>query len=176
MRVLGMTIFAASAILLSCNSNNQQQEDRFVFEGERVLDTETGDEYYLRNLDTLTVVNIEGESNEIVVTEAPFSDSDELKTMISNYKGMLAERKEDILEDETSKIIHERKERFSGYSDDQLLEHFNTIHKEGAPYYQQMDVMAELVSRDVVLEIDVPRLMEIDTAQLDLSATYHQTE
>ncbi|EON78566.1 hypothetical protein ADIS_0916 [Lunatimonas lonarensis] len=145
-----------------------------MFEEERILDLETGDEYYLQNMDTLTVVNIEGETSQIVVTAAPFSDKEELDLMISNYKEKIAGRKDEMLTEQKTKIIDERKARYEEYSNEELLAFFNKIHQEDAPYGQQMDVMAELVNREAVLELDVPTLLEIDTAKIDLYTPYNE--
>ncbi|MCC5938708.1 MAG: hypothetical protein JJU34_15615 [Lunatimonas sp.] len=173
MKTLG--IIALSVLTFtSCQKNTT--EDRFVFEEERILDLETGDEYYLQNMDTLTVVNIEGEASQIVVSAAPFSDSEELEFLIASYKEKISDRKEDMFTEQKSKIIDERKARYEEYSDEELLAFFNQIHKDDAPYGQQMDVMAELVKREAVLEIDVPKLLEIDTAKVDFNASYTDGE
>jgi hypothetical protein len=166
----------ALSILITTSCQQKGSEDRFVFEEERVLDMETGDEYYLQSMDTLTVVNIDGETSQIIVTAAPFSDKEELDLMISNYKEKIADRKDEIFSEQKTKIIDERKTRYEAYSNEELLAYFNKIHQEDAPYGQQMDVMAELVKREAVLELDVPTLLEIDTAKIDLYAPYNEGE
>jgi flagellum-specific peptidoglycan hydrolase FlgJ len=163
-----------SAIIFSCT--NRSSEDRFIFEEERILDLETGDEYYINKMDTLTIVNIEGESSEIVVTAAPFSDSDELDRMMAAYKEKLSERKDSLVKEQKEKIKAERAERYSEYDDQELLAFFNKIHKEERPYEQQLDVIAELVSRDAVLETDVAKLLEVDTVTLDFEIDYIMSE
>ncbi|WP_035804628.1 hypothetical protein [Lunatimonas lonarensis] len=171
MKTLGIL---ALSILITTSCQQKASEQRFVFEEERILDLETGDEYYLQNMDTLTVVNIEGETSQIVVTAAPFSDKEELDLMISNYKEKIAGRKDEMLTEQKTKIIDERKARYEEYSNEELLAFFNKIHQEDAPYGQQMDVMAELVNREAVLELDVPTLLEIDTAKIDLYTPYNE--
>lgn len=173
MKTLGII---ALSILTFTSCQQKAAEERFVFEEERILDLETGDEYYFQNTDTLRVVNIEGEASQIVVSAAPFSDSEELEFLIASYKEKLSDRKENMLAEQKSKIIDERKARYVDYSDEELLAYFNEIHREDAPYGQQMDVMAELVKREAVLEIDVPKLLEIDTAKVDFNATYADEE
>lgn len=159
--------------LAACSGN---KKDRFVFEEERILDVETGDEYYLNKMDTLTIVNIEGETSEIEVTASPFYESEELQEMIERYRSTLAERKEKLLLEKKNQIKEQRIERYSSYDDKDLLDYFNQLHEEEAPYEQQMDVMAELVRREVVLEIDASKLMEVDSAMLDFDIEYVPTE
>jgi hypothetical protein len=160
-------------VLLSCSS---PKEDRYVFEEERILDTETGDEYYLNKMDTLTVVNIEGETNEIVVSAAPFAEHEEMDRMIADYKSSISDRKERILEDKKAYLREQRKERYEGYDDEALLKRFNELHAEDADFDQQIDVMAELVRREVVVEKDAPGLLEIEDADLDFDIEYDPNE
>ncbi len=166
-------LLLASGILLSCSS---PKEDRYVFEEERIIDTETGDEYYLNKMDTLTVVNIEGETSEIVVSAAPFSEHEEMDKMIANYKATISDRKEQILQDKKIRLRENRKERYADYDDEALLKRFNELHAEEADFDQQMDVMAELVRREVVVEKDAPGLLEIDDVDLDFDIEYDPTE
>lgn len=161
-------------VIFSCT--NRSSEDRFIFEEERILDMETGDEYYINKMDTLTLVNIEGESSEIVVTATPFSESEELDRMMAAYKERITERKEILVNEQKEKIKAERAERYSEYDDQELLALFNKMHKEESPYEKQMDVITELVRRDAVLETDAAKLLEVDTVILDFGIDYIMSE
>ncbi len=163
----------SAGILLSCSS---PKEDRYVFEEERILDTETGDEYYLNKMDTLTVVNIEGETSEIVVSAAPFYEHEEMDRMIADYKASISDRKERILEDKKKFLREQRKERYASYDDEALLKRFNELHAEDADFDKQMDVMAELVRREVVVEKDAPGLLEVEDVVLDFDIEYNPNE
>lgn len=161
---------------VSFSCTNRSAEDRFIFEDERILDMETGDEYYINKMDTLTLVNIEGESSEIIVTATPFSDSDELDKMMASYKEKIAERKDALYKDQKEKIKAERAERYAEYDDQELLTLFNKMHSEEDPYEKQMDVIAELVRREAVLETDAAKLLEVDTVILDFDIDYTLSE
>jgi hypothetical protein len=161
-------------VIFSCT--NRSSEDRFIFEEERIVDMETGDEYYINKMDTLTLVNIEGESSEIVVTATPFSESEELDRMMAAYKERITERKEILVNEQKEKIKAERAERYSEYDDQELLALFNKMHKEDSPYEKQMDVITELVRRDAVLETDAAKLLEVDTVILDFGIDYTMSE
>jgi hypothetical protein len=165
-----------SLLSLYISACSQGDKDRFVFGEDRILDVETGDEYYLNKMDTLTIVNIEGETSEILATASPFADDEEFREMMDRYHASIAERKEKLLEEQKNLIKDQRIERYASYEDKELLEYFNRLHKEDAPYEQQMDVMAELVRREVVLEIDAATMLEVDTTLLDFDIDYTPTE
>lgn len=173
MKKLGISIILFASIF-SCT--NRSSEDRFIFEEERILDMETGNEYYINKMDTLTLVNVEGESSEIVVTATPFSESDELDRMMAAYKEKITERKEILVNGQKEKIKAERAERYAEYDDQELLALFNKMHKEDSAYEKQMDVITELVRRDAVLETDAAKLLEVDTVILDFGIDYTMSE
>lgn len=169
--LIGLTFIS---LVVACN--NKSEEERFIFEEERVLDMETGNEYYVNNMDTLTVVNIEGETSNIVVTEAPFSDREELEEMLKAHKEKLLDRKEAALEEQKERIKKERAERYAEYDDQELLRLFNEMHEEDRPYEQQLDVITELVRREAILETDAAKLLEVDTVTLDFDIDYTLSE
>ena len=162
------------SFILSCS--NRSAEERFIFVEERILDMETGDEYYLNKMDTLTIVNIEGESSDIVVTATPFSDNKELEEMMNAYKEKLTERKGILMMEQKEKIKAERAERYAEYDDQELLALFNELHKEDGPYEKQMDVITELIRRDAVLQSDAAKLLEVDSVTLDFDINYTISE
>ncbi|MBD3628080.1 hypothetical protein [Cyclobacterium sp.] len=149
-----------------------EKKDRYQFKEEMVLDTETGDEYLLKNADTMTVVHIDGTSEPITVNSTPFAGSEELNEMMENYRANLQERKEELLAKEKARIKQERKERYAAYSDEELEAKFEELHENGAPFEQQMDIVAELVNREVILEIDAAELLEIDPEDIDMDMEY----
>ncbi len=166
-------ILALIVIAVACSSD---KEDRYIFEAERVVDTETGDEYYLKSPDTMTVVHIDGVSEPVTVSSTPFAGSEELEKMMDRYMETLQKRKDSLLEQENERIRQQREERYAEYSDDELMERFNTLHEEDANFEQEMDIVAELVRREVVLEIDVPEILEIDPEDIDMNIDYQPEE
>jgi hypothetical protein len=168
---IGIVLFS---FLASCN--NRSTEDRFIFEEERILDMETGDEYYINKMDTLTLVNVDGETSEIVVTATPFYDNREWIEMMQNYKDKLSDRKGALLDDQKEKIKAERAARYAQYDDQELLALFNEMHRKDDPYEQQMDVITELIRRNAVLETDAAKLLEVDSVTLDFDIDYTHSE
>lgn len=168
-----LTILALILLSTACSS---EKEDRYIFETDRVLDSETGDEYYFKNLDTMTVVHIDGVSEPVTVTSTPFAGSEELEKMMKKYQENLEAREDSLLKVKKKQIKQNRMDRYAEYTDDELMERFNTLKDEGASFAQQMDVMAELVRREVVLEVDVAKIMEIDPVTIDMDVDYQQEE
>lgn len=166
-------ILALIIMALACSSD---KEDRYIFEAERVVDTETGDEYYLKSPDTMTVVHIDGVSEPVTVSSTPFAGSEELEKMMDRYQENLEAREDSLLMVKKKQIKQNRMERYAEYNDDELMERFNTLKDEEAPFAQQMDVMAELVRRELVLEIDVPEIMEINPEDIDMDIDYQPEE
>ncbi|SEJ57510.1 hypothetical protein SAMN05192553_105179 [Cyclobacterium xiamenense] len=156
-------------IMASCSG---EKEDRYIFETERILDTETGDAYYVKNPDTLTVVHIDGVAEPVTVSSTPFAESEELEQLMDRYEEKLEARKDSVLRVQKAQIKENRKQRYAAYSDDELMNRFNELKEEGAPFAQQMDMMAELVRREVVLEIDLPEILDIDPEDIDMDMEY----
>ncbi|WP_162343129.1 hypothetical protein [Cyclobacterium salsum] len=168
-----ITILTLILITAACSS---EKEERYIYETDRVLDSETGDEYYFKNLDTMTVVHIDGVSEPVTVSSTPFAGSEEFKKMMTQYRENLEAREDSLLMAKKEQIKKNRTERYAEYNDDELMERFNTLKDEEAPFAQQMDVMAELVRREVVLEIDVPEIMEIGPEDIDMNIDYQPEE
>ncbi|MEX2513013.1 MAG: hypothetical protein WD398_08910 [Cyclobacteriaceae bacterium] len=169
-----LILFSLVGLLLSSCSKND--EERFIFEEERILDVETGDEYHLKNRDTMTVVHIDGMTEPITVRSTPFAESEELKKMLAAYAKKIDGRKENLLIKQKEIIKEQRMERFAKYDDEALMNHFNELHRNDAPFEQQMDVVIELVRREKVLEIDVANLLEVDSSQVDFDLDYTPDE
>ncbi|MEX2567902.1 MAG: hypothetical protein WD431_18285 [Cyclobacteriaceae bacterium] len=159
--------------LTSCSKND---EERFIFEEERILDVETGDEYHLKNMDTMTVVHIDGMTEPITVSSTPFAESEKLEKMMAAYKKKIDERKENLIKKQKEIIKEQRIDRYAEYDNEELMNHYNELHSNDAPFEQQMDVVIELVRREEVLEIDVANLLEVDSSQVDFDLEYTPDE
>ncbi|MBS9524793.1 hypothetical protein KI659_12305 [Litoribacter alkaliphilus] len=164
-----------TAILFSC-AQNQSEEERFTYENDRIVDTETGDEYMVEDQDTYTVTHPDGEQETVTYEETPFYGTEAADEFLERYNTRLAERKETLLVEQKNKIKQARKERYAEYSDKELIEQFNQLHKDLAPYEQQMDIIAELVERGAVTEEEAVELMEVDEADINFDIDYDPEE
>jgi hypothetical protein len=154
--------------LASCAGNDKE---RYKFEEERVLDLETGDEYYFKNLDTMTVVHIDGVTEPVTVESTPFAENAALAEMMENYRENLANRKQELLQEQKEIIQQQRIERYEAYNDEELMDYFDKLHEEEEPFERQMDVITELVRREVIGEADAPKLLEVDISEVDFDVS-----
>ncbi|WP_194777381.1 hypothetical protein [Pararhodonellum marinum] len=164
------------SILLFVGCNTKTENRYIVTEEGRVMDIVTGDEYSMDKFDTLTVVHVDGTTEEISVEASPIADDTAVMEFIRKREAELADRKERMMLEQKNNIIAARKERYKEYSDEELIAHFNKIHKESAPSEQQMDVILELIERDAINQDDATGMMEVDVLDIDFSRDYVPTE
>jgi hypothetical protein len=174
MKKLVLSVFV-SLIMLACTTP-KSEEDRFVYEEDRIVDTETGDEYTLEDESTYIVTHPDGEQERVTREEAPFYGTEGLDEYIRQQSDRMTQRKEAAMEEQKARIKAARAERYAQYTDDQLLQRFNTKHEQNAPYEEQMDIMAELVERGVVGEDEVPGMLEVDARDIDFDIQFDPTE
>jgi hypothetical protein len=175
MKKILLSLFCA-AILMSCEQQKTADDERFVYEQDRIVDTETGDEYMVEDEDSYTVTHPDGEREVVPYEETPFYGNPEAERYVEEYYDRLGQRKEQALQDHKAKIREARKERYSEYSNQELVQEFNRLHRENAPYEQQMDMMAELVERGAVTEEEAAEMMEVDAADINFDIQFDPDE
>jgi hypothetical protein len=167
MKKLILIILGGVMFTFSCNSE-KNAESRFVYEGDKIVDVETGDEYVLEDdTEAFTVIHSDGSREKIPVAEAPVYGSALSDEYIADWKNQLALKKEQALEDKKNKLKEARRKRYENLSNDELMKKFQDLHKRGVEMDVQMDIVAELVARDVLKEDDAPILLEIDPNLVD---------
>ncbi len=159
--------------LLIVGACGPSEEERFTYEEGKVVDTETGDEYSMEKFDTLTVVHINGMEEEILVEDAPFYGSEKGTEFIEAGESRLEKREEALIEQKKQKIKEERIKRYEAFEDEELLEEYNRLREEDAPFTQQMDIIIELVRREVIGKDEVPAMLEEDSTMIDYDLDYH---
>ncbi len=167
-------IIISGLIVYACSPSSQ--EDRYTYGDGSVTDAETGDIYKLEKYDTLTIVHIDGTTEEITVTDAPFYGSEEAEKFVDAEEKRLQEREEALLLEKKNMIKEERRERYGEFEDDELMEEFTRLHQEEAPFAQQMDIIIELVDREVIGREEVPALLEVDSSKVDYDIEYNPTD
>lgn len=148
------------AILSSCKQE-KSVEERYLYQEDKIVDIETGDEYLMEEDEMITVVHTDGSKEKIAIDETPFYGSALSEEYIKSLEAKLAERKEALLEEKKNQLKEARKSRYVDFSDEELLERFQRAHKDGLDMSRQMDMIAELVERGVVSSEDAPDLLEI---------------
>ena len=165
-----------ASVLFACEQQKTQDEERFVYEQDRIVDTETGDEYMIEDEDAYVVTHPDGEQEVLTYEETPFYGSPMHDRYIEEYYDRLGQRKEAAMQEQKARIREARKARYSEYSNNELVQEFNRLHRENAPYEQQMDVMAELVERGHVTEDEAADMMEVGKEDINFDIQFDPTE
>lgn len=157
-----LMIITLSIIMISACSSEKSVEERYIYEGEKIVDVETGDEYLMEEEGKITVVHTDGSTEKVAIDETPFYESalseDFIKSLESNY----AERKQALLEEKKNLLKENRRSRYADISDEDLLKQFQQAHKDGLDMGRQMDMVAELIERGAVTSEQAPELLEIE--------------
>ncbi len=162
-----LILIALCAAVMTACGGDKPVEERYVYEGEKVVDVDTGDEYVLEDDDVVTVIHTDGTRETMTAEETPFygtTVSDEYFAELSNQ---LAGRKEKILEEKKNKLKAERRAKYEALSDEELMERFKESHQKGEDMGKQMEMMSELVERGVVGTEDAPNLLEVPMSEIN---------
>jgi len=162
MKKLILIIFWGALFTFSCQSK-KNDEERFVFEGDKIVDIETGDEYILEDdTEAFTIIHSDGSKEKKAVTETPIYGSPLTDEYINEWKNQLAIKREQALEDKKNKLKEDRKKRYEELSNEELMKKFQDLHKKGLEFDIQMDIVGELVERNMINKEEAPLLLEID--------------
>jgi hypothetical protein len=163
-RLILVTIVAV--MIAGCNEKTSDEE-RYIYQEEKILDTETGDEYIMEDDNEFTIIYTDGSKEKIAIEDTPFYGNALSDEFVTNFEAKLAERKEVILLNMREKLKETRRTRYANHSDDQLLEKFQNAHAEGIDMGLQIDMIAELIERGKVTEEDAPEYLELSPELID---------
>lgn len=151
----------STSILFACNQE-KSIEERYIYEEDKIVDIDTGDEYILEESEQeFVVIHKDGSKEVVPIDETPFFGTSLSDMYVSEWKDNMAAREEKLLEEKKNKLKQARRDRYSSYSDDELMKKFQKSHDEGIDMSLQMDMIAELVERGAVSDEDAPDLLEI---------------
>lgn len=152
----------SSSILFACNQE-KSVEERYIYEENKIVDVDTGDEYLLEENDQeFVVIHKDGSQEIIPIDETPFFGTTLSDEYISEWKDNMAAREEKLLEEKKDKLKQARRDRYSAHTDEELMKKFQKSHEEGIDMSFQMDMIAELVERGAISNEDAPNLLEIE--------------
>jgi hypothetical protein len=157
-----LMIITLSIVLMSACSSEKSVEERYVYEGEKIVDVETGDEYMMEEEGKITVVHTDGSMEKLAIDETPFYETALSEEFIESLEANYAERKQALLEEKKKLLKENRRSRYAEISDEELLSQFQQAHKDGLDMGRQMDMIAELIERGTVTEDQAPELLEIE--------------
>ncbi|UJP64858.1 hypothetical protein [Mongoliitalea daihaiensis] len=161
--IVGMLIVS---FLAAC-TGEKTLEQRFVYEDDKIVDVETGDEYILEDVEEFTVVHSDGTVEKIPLDEAPFYTGAFSAEYLDELDKNLEERKLRLIEEKKMKIKEARNARYAELSNDELLAKFKEGHSDGLELGIQMDMIAELIDRGVIAEDEAPVMLEIEPELID---------
>lgn len=160
-------IALCAAVMTGCGQD-KPVEERYVYEGEKVVDVETGDEYLLEDENVVTVIHTDGSRETVAVEETPFYGTAVSDEYFAELQKNLTVRKERILEEKKNKMKDQRRAKYEGLSDEELLDRFKESHQKNEDMAKQMEMMSELVERGVVNTEDAPNLLEVPMSEINL--------
>jgi hypothetical protein len=163
------------AFLVSC-AKEKSIEERYLYEGDKIVDMETGDEYIMEEDQQITIIHTDGTMEIVAVDETPFYGSALSDEYLKSLEAKLAERKEKLLEEKKNQLKEVRRSRYANISDEELLKQFKQAHDDGLDMSRQMDMIAELVDRGIVNTEEAPGLLEISPELIDLDIEIDEIE
>ena len=155
------------AFLVSC-TNEKSVEERYLYEGDKIVDVETGDEYIMEDEQQITIIHTDGTMEKVDIDETPFYGSVLSDEYIKSLEAKMAERNEKLLGEKKNQLKEVRRSRYASISDDELLKQFQQAHTDGLDMSRQMDMIAELIDRGVINSEEAPDLLEISPELIDL--------
>ncbi|WP_373523316.1 hypothetical protein [Aquiflexum sp.] len=157
-----LMIITLSILMMSACSTEKSVEERYIYEGEKIVDIETGDEYLMEEEGKITVVHTDGSKEKLAIDETPFYETALSEEFIQSLESNYAERKQVLLEEKRTLLKENRRSRYAEISDEELLKQFQQAHKDGLDMGRQMDMVAELIERGAVTSDQAPELLEIE--------------
>lgn len=157
-----LMIMILSIVLMTACSKEKSVEERYIYEGEKIVDIETGDEYLMEEEGEITVVHSDGSKEKLAIDETPFYETALSEEFIKSLEANYAERKAALLEQKKNLLKENRRSRYAEISDEDLLKQFQQAHKDGLDMGRQMDMIAELIDRGALTADEAPDLLEIE--------------
>lgn len=159
----------STSILFACKQE-KSVEERYIYDEDKIVDVETGDEYILDDNDQeFVIIHKDGSKEVVSVEDTPFYGTALSDGYISEWKENMSSREEKLLEEKKNKLKQARKDRYADLSDEELMKKFQKSHEDGIDMSLQMDIIAELVERGAITDRDAPTLLEIEPELINLN-------
>ncbi len=152
---------------MSC-AREKTVEERYLYEGDKIVDVDTGDEYIMEESGEFMIVHPDGTTESINIEETPFFGTSLSDQYVKDWEVGMEERKEQLLMEKKMQLREERRNRYAHLSDEQLLKEFKAIHQKKGDMTLQREMINELVERGAVSPEEAPNFLEIDPKLMDL--------
>lgn len=165
-----LLIFTFTLALLGSCAQESSTEERYIYEEDKIVDVETGDEYVMDETENVTIMHQDGTTEKVAIDETPFYGTALSDTFLMRYEANLAERQQQLLENKRNKLATARTEKYANLSDDELMAQFQKSHKENEDMGIQLEMIAELITRGAVTSDEAPNLLEISPEMFNLDS------
>lgn len=162
-----LIVFTMGIALLSSCGGEKSVEERYIYEEDKVVDVESGDQYVMEEEGAITVIHTDGTKEKLAIDETPFFESALSEEYIKSLEAKYVERKQKLLEKKKEELKANRRSRYAEISDEELLEQFQQAHKDGLDIGRQIDMVAELIDRGTITEEEAPKYLEMDPELID---------
>ncbi len=155
-------IIAISIGLMFSCANEKSVEERYLYQGEKIVDVDTGDEYIMEEAGQFTIVHPDGTTEKIAIDETPFFGTALSDEYVEDWKAGLEQREQQLLEEKRNQLKETRRQKYADMSDDELMEKFKTVHQQDGDMTEQREMIFELIDRGAISPDQGPVLLEID--------------
>jgi hypothetical protein len=161
-------LIAIPIFLIMACEREKSVEERYLYEGEKIVDVETGDEYIMEEPGQFTIVHPDGTTEKVDIDETPFFGTTLSDQYVEDWKAGMEERKEQLLEQRREQLRAERRAKYADMSDEEVMARFKEVHAQDGDMTLQRELIFELIDRGSVSPEEAPNLLEIDPELLDL--------
>jgi hypothetical protein len=154
-------------LIMSCESG-KSVEERYLYEGEKIVDVDTGDEYIMEEPGQFTIIHPDGTTEKVNIDETPFFGTTLSDQYVEDWKAGIEERKVNLLEQQREQLQAERRAKYADMSDDEVMNRFKEVHAQDGDMTLQRELIFELIDRGTISHEDAPNLLEIDPELLNL--------
>lgn len=162
-----LIVFTLGIVMLSACGTEKSVEVRYVYEGDKIVDVESGDQYIMEGEGEVTVIHTDGSKEKLTIDETPFFETALSEEYIKSLESHYAERKEKLLVEKKNMLKENRRSRYAEISDEELLKQFQQAHKDGLDMGRQIDMVAELIDRGAISADQAPEYLEMDPELID---------
>jgi len=165
---------ASIGILASC-ATEKSIEERYLYEEDKIVDVETGDEYFMEDSLGFTLIHKDGSEEQVAFDETPFYETNLSDEYVKSWKESISEREEKLLLDKKEKFKAARKNRYQDLDNEALMSKFQKAHDDKVDLTIQIDMIAELIDREMIATDDAPGLLELEIELIDFDMEIKET-
>jgi hypothetical protein len=114
-----------------------------------------------------TLIHKDGSKEQVAFDQTPFHETNLSDEYVKSWKESISKREEKLLLDKKEKFQAERKDRYLDLDNETLMSKFQKAHQDQVDLTIQIDMIAELIDREMIATDDAPGLLELDIELID---------